>query len=143
MSLPPREERTRWGLLVGLAVSSSHRTARTRPLQERSVTLLSMATSTRGRHPKTDGSSERAREREGERRGMREGEGLVRPGFKPTKLRRRHTPMLPSIKPEEFRKVKATAILSRSPDTARAVLTQRTPVTSVRLHLGRRDGKAT
>ncbi|MQL99011.1 hypothetical protein Taro_031723 [Colocasia esculenta] len=26
-SLPPYEERTRWGLLVGLAVSSSHRTA--------------------------------------------------------------------------------------------------------------------
>ncbi|MQL77662.1 hypothetical protein Taro_010076 [Colocasia esculenta] len=59
MSLPPREERTRWGLLVGLAVSSSHHMARTRPLHERSVTLLSTAASTRGRHPKTTGSSER------------------------------------------------------------------------------------
>ncbi|MQL95155.1 hypothetical protein Taro_027822 [Colocasia esculenta] len=67
----------------GLAVSSSRRTASTRPLHEQSDTLLSTAASTRGRHPKTAGSSERAREREGERRGAREGEGLGRPGFKP------------------------------------------------------------
>ncbi|MQL91881.1 hypothetical protein Taro_024497, partial [Colocasia esculenta] len=86
MSLPPREERTRWGLLVGLAVSSLHRTARTQPLHGWSVTLLSTAASIRGRHPKTAGSSERAREKEGERRGERErerGKGLGRPGFKP------------------------------------------------------------
>ncbi|MQL98313.1 hypothetical protein Taro_031018, partial [Colocasia esculenta] len=90
-SLPPREERTRWGLLVGRNVSSSHRTARTRPLHERSDTLLSTTASTRGRHPKIARNSERAREREGERRGTREGEGLGRPSFKPTELRRRHT----------------------------------------------------
>ncbi|MQL87000.1 hypothetical protein Taro_019533, partial [Colocasia esculenta] len=89
--------------------------------------------------------------REGERkRGKGEarerGKGLGRPGFKPAVLRRRHTPCRhgnqkathPPSQPtdngqiSEFEKVKATAILSRSPDTTRAVLVIR--VVSESLH---------
>ncbi|MQL68555.1 hypothetical protein Taro_000795 [Colocasia esculenta] len=96
-SLPPREERTRLGLLVGLVVSSSRRTARTRPLHEQSDTLLSTAASTRGRHPKNAGTP-RGRERErGKGEARERGEGLGCPGFKPAVLRRRHTPVSPSF----------------------------------------------
>ncbi|MQL69523.1 hypothetical protein Taro_001787 [Colocasia esculenta] len=151
----------------GRNVSSSHRTARTRPLHERSDNLLSTAASTRGRHPKNVGTP-RGRERErgkGEARERGKGSGAralspdpVKATYHPVATGTRRRQWLCRLQEgdippcrnstdngqiSEFEKVKATAILSRSPDTARAVLTQRTPVMSVRLRLGRRDGKAT
>ncbi|MQM14414.1 hypothetical protein Taro_047345 [Colocasia esculenta] len=103
MSLPPREERTRWGLLVGRNVSSSHRMARTRPLHERSDTLLSIAASTRGRHPKTAGTPRGRERKRGKGEAQKRGKGLGRRGLKArgaekkatvgmSPSRRRHTP---------------------------------------------------